>query len=318
MSKIKYPYTVDYNDHFETPQIAYRDILPLLDAMHPTRRPNKKEGKKLKASSYMRADHIIYDPYYCDGRTKIILESIGFRVQHEKRDFYKDVENNEVPKHHTLVTNPPYSDDHKERCVQYAMDQARGDDTRGSAKPFFILMPNYVACRNYFRSATASQVQGKKSEPQILYVVPFAPYEYEHPEGTGKDLPPFGSIWFCGIPSEKVDEAREAFNKEHSGKPNSPRLATSLEELKALGAVPTLKRKNLKQRLKAKRRQEQAHDAGNTIMKTAHYSDHTGSSKKNGKNKPKEQERVNAVIKRKKTSKYRDEGGAGKRQKKRF
>eukprot|EP00429_Kryptoperidinium_foliaceum_P028735 CAMPEP_0176149746 /NCGR_PEP_ID=MMETSP0120_2-20121206/76417_1 /TAXON_ID=160619 /ORGANISM="Kryptoperidinium foliaceum, Strain CCMP 1326" /LENGTH=55 /DNA_ID=CAMNT_0017486567 /DNA_START=26 /DNA_END=190 /DNA_ORIENTATION=- len=31
--KPKFEYPVDYNDHFETPLVAYEDILPLLDAL---------------------------------------------------------------------------------------------------------------------------------------------------------------------------------------------------------------------------------------------------------------------------------------------
>ncbi len=313
MSKIKYPYKVDYNDHFETPEVAYRDILPLLDAVHthPKQRPSGKSQKS--ASANMRGDHIIYDPYYCNGRTKRLLESFGFNVVHEKRDFYTDVKNNNVPKYHTLVTNPPYSSDHKERCVQFAMDQARN-----SSKSFFLLMPNYVACRNYFQSVLKSRSQqGKESEPQILYVVPFDSYEYVHPEGTGKDFPPFASIWFCGVPSGKADELRKSFEKEYSGKPRSPRLASSLDELHSLGAVPTVKRKNLKQRLKAKRKLLKGKIIDDCNMKSPPAKCSNSSKMKVGETE-KDKVALNSGKKRKKISKYRDEGGTGKRNKKRF
>lgn len=110
-TRIQYPYKVDYNDHFETPQCAYEHIMPLIDAVQPS--PD-------------RENHIIYDPFYCNGRTKVLLQSLGFtNVVHEKRDFYKDVEKNQLPNYHTFITNPPYSSDHKEKCVQFAIDRLR-------------------------------------------------------------------------------------------------------------------------------------------------------------------------------------------------
>jgi hypothetical protein len=127
-----FPYKVDYNDHFETPEIAYRDILPLLDFV---------SGKS-------RELHRIYDPYFCNGRTKKLLQDLGFpNVVHECRDFYHDMTNDTVPQHDTLVTNPPYSDQHKEKCLTFVLEQLR---TKG--RPFFVLMPNYVAAREYYRT----------------------------------------------------------------------------------------------------------------------------------------------------------------------
>jgi hypothetical protein len=291
-----FPYNVDYNDHFETPIIAYEHILPLMDVIQP------------------RGNHILYDPYFCNGRTKRILNSLGFdNVIHEKRDFYRDVEENRVPLYHTLVTNPPYSSNHKERCIRYAIEKLR-DTVKGKDEPkcFFILMPNYVAVRNHFRSAVCCK---EGDDPMdIFYVVPQIPYEYDHPEGTGKDLPPFSSIWYCGMPSSKVDAAKNAFRKAYGENSvgiiegvrrdvNSdfPRLLSTLQELRVLGAVPTEKRKNLKQRLKAKRKHQQQQQLqiskGNPQIASA-TKESTGHNRK------------------KKNSKYRDE--TGQRKKKRF
>ena len=307
--KLSYPYKVDYNDHFETPLIAYTDILPMIDAVativeesNDDRSKKKKKKKKKRrhqqsntmdndqsdepnnqkimintdnssSSSSSRHDHIIYDPYYCNGRTKRLLHNLGFtNVQHEKRDFYKDIINKTVPFFHTLVTNPPYSQDHKEKCVTFAVEKLR--QPKGGSTPFFILMPNYVACRNHFRTAIAkkngkysSQDDNDDDPSDIMYVVPSIPYEYEHPEGTGKDVPPFASIWFCGIPIDKVDQVKDAFRRTHGkdsvgfptsfsftqrSKSNTPRLLSSLAELKKIKAVPTMKRPNPRQRRKIK------------------------------------------------------------------
>ena len=83
--KAKYDYETDYNDHFETPRIAYEDILPLLDGLDEKAR---------------RKDHALYDPYYCNGRAAVLLSKLGFhKVIHRKRDFYKDVQNETIPDH---------------------------------------------------------------------------------------------------------------------------------------------------------------------------------------------------------------------------
>ena len=75
-----YPYKTDYNDHFETPLRAYEDIAPLLDIVGPQTSKDKTSRKQ----------HILYDPYYCDGQTITLLKNLNFtNVIHNKRDFYK-------------------------------------------------------------------------------------------------------------------------------------------------------------------------------------------------------------------------------------
>jgi hypothetical protein len=195
---LSFPYKVDYNDHFETPLVAYTDILPILDAVAPPAEGGKRSKKRHRDSCQIerednnsstarpkRRDHVIYDPYYCDGSTKKLLQNLGFpRVQHEKRDFYKDIENNTIPKYDVLVTNPPYSDNHKEKCMDFAIKHLR-NNSHGGRKPFFILMPNYCACRNYFRTAilkNSGRQKGSNNDPlDIVYVIPSKPYEYQHP-----------------------------------------------------------------------------------------------------------------------------------------
>ena len=39
-------------------------------------------------------------------------------------------------------------------------------------------------------------------------MIPTVPYEYEHPEGTGHERPPFASIWYCGVGKENVSRIR--------------------------------------------------------------------------------------------------------------
>lgn len=243
-----YPYKVDYNDHFETPRRAYEDVLPLLDLLSPDRTPqNAKESKKRKrSSSSNRDDHILYDPYYCAGRAKELLNSLGFpNVQHEKRDFYADIRNGTVPKYDTLVTNPPYSEDHKERCIEYAVESLRKE-----GKPFLLLMPNYIALKEYWRKLIQNE-DGKEAN-DIVYVIPASPYEYDHPEGTGHDIPPFASLWFCGVGRNVMEECKSVYKgTSHSG--SGPRIASSIKELQAVGAVKSGNRPNPKQRRKMRK-----------------------------------------------------------------
>lgn len=218
----KFDYDVDYNDHFETPLVAYQDILPLLDAVH---------------DQIDRKEHILYDPYYCDGRTSLYLHQIGFeKVQHAKRDFYVDIATQQVPPHHTFITNPPYSDTHKEKCLQFCIDQFRS-----KKRPFFLLMPNYVAARSYYR-----QILGKEVE-DVAYFLPSRPYEYDHPEGTGREVSPFASLWFCGIGKAAIESFQKA-----GGANESFSFIPTLEQLEARKVISTQKRPNPRQRKKRK------------------------------------------------------------------
>lgn len=290
---MKFPYKTDYNDHFETPSIAYEHILPLLDALQPD-----------------RSQHVIYDPYYCNGQTKEILLNLGFqKIVHEKRDFYNDINQNTVPNHHCVITNPPYSDDHKEKCMRYLVPKMRTSRSEES-KSFFVLMPNYVAVRNHFRSAIGAN-ENDKNPLDIFYVVPPIMYEYNHPEGTGKDFPPFASIWFCGVHLNKIDHVKREFQKHFgshsvgpSGSRDVPHLVSTVEELRTLGAVPLEKRKNLKQRLKLKRKL-------NVGIEDTKVKEKPKSDKQQNLN-----ETIAPLSKRKKKSRYRDDDGV--RKKKRF
>ena len=57
-------FSVDYNDHFETPLEAYQDINCLLEEMASELQINKK-------------DLTIYDPYFCKGNMIDHMNSLG-------------------------------------------------------------------------------------------------------------------------------------------------------------------------------------------------------------------------------------------------
>ena len=184
----RWSFPTDYLDHFETPREAYSDILPLLDAAGPL------------------AALRVYDPYYCAGAVVAALAALGVRnVINENRDFYADVSADAVPPHDLLVTNPPYSGDHKQRLLDFLLSRAQ------QGRPFLLLMPAWVAGTDYWRAflrklakrrrTTAAPPGGRRvleRRAGIFYVVPREPYAYVHPEKTGHATPPFSTIWFCG------------------------------------------------------------------------------------------------------------------------
>lgn len=226
--KPKFDYPVDYNDHFETPLVAYQDLLPLLDAVQKGKTDRKK--------------HVLYDPYYCNGRTAVFLRQLGFeRVVHAKRDFYLDISNQSVPQYDALITNPPYSDTHKERCLEFCTQQFRAH-----GMPFFLLMPNYVAARSYYRRILGDSVK------DVAYLIPSHPYEYDHPEGTGHEISPFASLWFCGIGRENIVQFQKTRQKAGDTITEFASFVASLEELESRRAIPTGKRPNPRQRKKRK------------------------------------------------------------------
>lgn len=78
-------FDVDYNDHFETPRIAYEDLQPALNALLP--------HLQVTTSSCT-----IYDPYYCQGQMVAYMQDLGFHnVINMNRDFYRDVRSKAVP-----------------------------------------------------------------------------------------------------------------------------------------------------------------------------------------------------------------------------
>ena len=292
----KYPYRTDYNDHFETPARAYDDIYPLLEYVLT----NKQKCKHNRSGSSNEAT--IYDPYYCAGRAGTLLNdlfqrhknkrlsSASIRIQHEKRDFYKDTKQKTVPNHDILVTNPPYSEDHKERCLEFAVNQLKEH-----GRPFFLLMPNYIAMKEYFRTIVLFG-EGKKKRIQTFYITPSKQhqYEYDHPEGTGHKVSPFASVWFIGLSytdNEVIKSTHQvvmdAFTKFHtaSSKSSTPQIVSSLQNLIRIGAVSAEKRKNPRQRKKMKQQAMQRAAAAASGSSGVNISNKQQQSKKH-KRKP--------------------------------
>jgi hypothetical protein len=233
----------DFNDEFETSAQAIQDIEPVLYRLCVALQKKKSEL-------------VIYDPYYCQGTVRNHFECLGFsNFIHAKRDFYKDVEQNSVPSYDVLVTNPAYSSNHKERCLQFCL---------ASKKPWLLLMPNYVATKDYYHqtisaldlSQRASTSTGHISSP--FYIVPTSKYEYLHPTGAGKSSSPFFSIWYVYLCQEHTGKIYHWMDKKLSGGGAAAAkfgfsIVKSVQDLKEEGAAPSWKRPNPRQRKAAKK-----------------------------------------------------------------
>ena len=145
----RWPFPTDYNDHFET---SFQAIVDLEPALFKLCQLLNKDKKQL----------IIYDPYFCQGSIKQHYEKLGFeRIINENRDFYHDIDNNTLPEYDVLITNPPYSEDHKKRILQFCI---------ASDKPWALLLPNYVMNKQYFTSII------QKAQFPPFYVSPAQKY----------------------------------------------------------------------------------------------------------------------------------------------
>ena len=188
----QWAFPVDYNDHFETPLQAFSDLLPFLE----------KVGEQLSPPKAL-SELVLYDPYWCQGLMRDLLRSLGVRhVLNENRDFYSDIaaakagvcatkgEDGRVPglpQYDVLVTNPPYSGDHKARLLAFLSSPL------AEGKPFALLLPAYTAGKAYWRSYLSANPTSSEA-----YLLPAGPYQYTHPAGTGHAAPPFFSAWFIG------------------------------------------------------------------------------------------------------------------------
>ena len=79
----------------------------------------------------------------------------------------------------------------RQRCLTYCFE-----NLRAKKRPFAVLLPNYVVARQYFAKMDLSDV---------IYLVPHSKYQYDHPEGTGKQDSPFDSIWIICVSGKVPD-----------------------------------------------------------------------------------------------------------------
>lgn len=206
-----WPYAVEDGDHFETSAEALEDIAPLLRLAAKRR---EARGAELR----------LYDPYFCSGRSAELLAGLGFPCTiHRRRDFYADIAAGLVPSYDVLVTNPPYSGDHKERLFAYILERQRRALRRGVPEPFLLLLPSWTVGKALFsrflrslaalpgedrkRPATPARSKEKalsEAQASVFYVCRRGragrprKYGFEHLRGAGAPDCPFFGLWICG------------------------------------------------------------------------------------------------------------------------
>jgi hypothetical protein len=163
-------------DHCETPLQAYRDLQAFLLALC--------QLKRLTPSTLR-----IWDPYFCDGKVKEHLHQLGFtNVRNENRDFYQRIQDHDLPDCDLLLTNPPYSDNHIDKLMQFCKSQSQ---------PYVLLMPNWVARKKDY---------ALKGQPHFflspvnayMYIMPSWAEERQDHVGEDGQTRPYFSSWYIG------------------------------------------------------------------------------------------------------------------------
>ena len=178
-SSFKYNFVgAEFLDHFETPFIAYKDIESTLSIL----------AKKLKKD---RKELRIYDPYYCRGTVKNHLKKMGYtNIYNENEDFYTSSRFKDFSLFDIVITNPPYSSNHKERCMKWL---------RKTKKPFFCLMWKFAANKKWYREGLSNQINTKD-----LYIYPKDKTRYNFKNPSGKGIhggSPYVPLWFINTSS---------------------------------------------------------------------------------------------------------------------
>jgi hypothetical protein len=155
------PFIADSDDHCETSHVAYMHVAPILSYIAT------RIGRECSSSTLK-----IYDPYYCAGTVIQHLAKLGFQnVYNKPEDFYQVIQEQRLPHHDVVVTNPPYSGDHFERLLKFLCDNDNNNDKK--KKPALLLIPEHLS--------------KKKSIQQYLdkffFLTPPERYFYWTPEG---------------------------------------------------------------------------------------------------------------------------------------
>eukprot|EP00232_Nephroselmis_pyriformis_P008264 CAMPEP_0182900856 /NCGR_PEP_ID=MMETSP0034_2-20130328/29171_1 /TAXON_ID=156128 /ORGANISM="Nephroselmis pyriformis, Strain CCMP717" /LENGTH=303 /DNA_ID=CAMNT_0025035137 /DNA_START=734 /DNA_END=1642 /DNA_ORIENTATION=+ len=218
---VQHSFPTEPEDHAETDDKAYEDVVPVLEVM-------------AAAMGKDKGDIALYDPYFCQGAVKKRLEGLGFpKCYNENEDFYKVAEEEECPEHDILLTNPPYSADHMERILAFCKRRNQG-------RPFMLLMPGWVYNKPYYKRVLGAL------EERMDYIVPARRYYYWAPKdltksrvekegeapalgGSGKKkrthtrggaerTAPWVSFWYCYFGDEAKRKAVRTAWKKHVAK----------------------------------------------------------------------------------------------------
>jgi|APGre2960657444_1045066.scaffolds.fasta_scaffold01485_2 hypothetical protein len=230
----------DWHDHCETPFEAYRDIEPLLFQL-ATRLGLDKASLR------------VYDPYFCEGSMVAHLARLGFtNVHNVNEDCYAAWESGRTPEYDVLITNPPYSGDHMQRILSFAV---------ASGKPWLLLLPNFVAYKKSFRELVPEVFQPSFLVPSKRYVY----YAPGRQEASTQPTSPFDSFWYLCFRSlgSGAHDALCAWWERKYARASGATLARTRELLPAMVTpVRDEKRANPRARKRAAKRQHFLHKLG--------------------------------------------------------
>lgn len=183
-------------DHCETPRLAYEHIIEFLELLSQSL-PRVQPSTELQ----------LWDPYYCNGGMKRTFESLGYtNIVHENVDFYKLIRHEStIPEHQVLITNPPYSDNHIHRLLEFVIQYEIPKQ-----RPVCLLLPNWVSCQPDYDERFVQPLALRQCE--LFYLGPILPYTYtmpswvnshDRPEHVGEsgETTPYLSSWHIIIPS---------------------------------------------------------------------------------------------------------------------
>ena len=142
-------------DDYETPCEAWKILL------------DRIEDKTLR----------IYEPFYCSGRSKRIVEGHGFpHVIHEQRCFFNNPPN--PNEYDIILSNPPYSNLPKIFCVLKELD-----------KPWAMLIHLVSISNQYFQNAI-------RDSSKLQLIIPKKRIHFIR-EGEGTKRCNFDTAWVC-------------------------------------------------------------------------------------------------------------------------
>ena len=140
------------------------------------------------------------------------LARLGFTDVHNRNeDCYRVWSTGRTPQFDVLITNPPYSADHMQRILAFAV---------ASGKPWLLLLPNFVAFKRNFRDILSGgeiapggnaggAAKGKgggagsaSPSPAVSFLVPSKRYVYYAPgrsQVQTQATSPFDSFWYLNL-----------------------------------------------------------------------------------------------------------------------
>jgi hypothetical protein len=225
-SQYQHAFETNVLDHCETPRAAYEHLREFLEVLG--------EAMKMPTTSIH-----IWDPYYCDGSVKRIFTELGFtNMIHENVDFYQLIATKCIPSHDVLVTNPPYSEDHIHRLLDFVVRTEIPNQ-----RPVCLLLPNWVSRQPDYEERFVKPVAQTKND--LFYLSPLEPYTYSMPSwvhqkdrpehvGSNGKTTPYLSSWYLVTPSStsrnSILERMDAVEKLH--KPKAWVVAKTVKGLK--------------------------------------------------------------------------------------